>query len=262
MWIREELKIRGKSCFMKNYWPAVAVVVILLIAGGDLFKINVNITDIKDSIENIGHAGHGGIGVRNMLFGNLFGVFMAGIASIFGIIGILFSIFVKNVLEVGSNRFFMENRERRVDIISILYGFKNGGYGNIVTAMFLRNLFIRLWTLLFIVPGIIKSYEYRMVAYILSENPNMPYQRAFELSRQMMDGQKMDAFVLDLSFIGWHILSGLTCGMLGIFYVEPYYQATNAELYAVLRAHAFYTGALTSMELPGYGDADYDYIRR
>ncbi|MFR5556791.1 MAG: DUF975 family protein [Coprococcus sp.] len=77
--------------------------------------------------------------------------------------------------------------------------------------MFFRDLFILLWTLLLIVPGIIKSYSYRLVPYILSENPHMDRKRALELSQQMMDGHKMEAFVLELSFFGWFLLSALTC---------------------------------------------------
>ena len=75
--------------------------------------------------------------------------------------------------------------------------------------MFLKGLFQGLWSLLFVIPGIIKSYEYRMIPYILSENPNISRKRAFEISKQMMKGNKWDTFVLDLSFIGWQILSGI-----------------------------------------------------
>ena len=85
----------------------------------------------------------------------------------------------------------------------ILDGFRSGHYGNIVLTMFLRDLYIVLWTLLFIVPGIVKSYEYMMVPYILAENPGMDQKEVFQISREMMNGQKWNAFVLDLSFIGW-----------------------------------------------------------
>ena len=89
--------------------------------------------------------------------------------------------------------------------------------------------------MLFVIPGIIKHYSYRLVPYILSESPDMDTEEAFRLSMEMMDGNKWDAFVLDLSFLGWEILSGITMGILGLFYVHPYRACTNAELYAVLR---------------------------
>jgi uncharacterized membrane protein len=114
-------------------------------------------------------------------------------------------------------------------------GFQDG-WGNVVLVMFLKNLFLMLWTLLFIIPGIVKIYSYRMVPYILKEHPELSGTKAITLSRQMMNGHKWNAFVLDLSFIGWIILSALTLGILHIFYVGPYIQATDAELYEALKA--------------------------
>ena len=101
--------------------------------------------------------------------------------------------------------------------------------------MFFYSLYITLWTLLFIIPGIIKGYEYRMIPYILAENPTISTKEAFALSKQMMDGEKLNAWILDLSFIGWNILSAFTCCILAIFYVAPYQNLTNAQLYSVLK---------------------------
>ena len=81
----------------------------------------------------------------------------------------------------------------------------------------LRGLKTFLWGLLLVIPGIIKSYEYRMIPYILSENPGMDTKRAFQLSAEMMYGQKWNAFVLDLSFILWLILGAITCGLVNVF---------------------------------------------
>ena len=100
--------------------------------------------------------------------------------------------------------------------------------------MFCKNLFTALWSLLFIIPGIIKSYEYRMVPYLLAENPDMDMHEAFERSKNMMMGNKFDTFVLDISFIGWRFLSALTANILDIFYVNPYVFLTDAELYVKL----------------------------
>lgn len=169
MWVREELKARGKSCFLKNYWPAVAVSVILLIISGDLFNVNVDLGDLTGNVEHIGEGFRNGMGISaSGIFSmfsirSLFSMMMAGVAGLIGILGIVFTVFVKNVVEVGANRFYMENRERRADVISILYGFKSGGYSNVVLGMFLRDLYVFLWSLLLVIPGIIKSYEYRMV---------------------------------------------------------------------------------------------------
>lgn len=105
---------------------------------------------------------------------------------------------------------------------------------NVVKIMFCRGLFTLLWSLLFIIPGIIKAYEYRMIPYLLAENPDMDMSEAFARSKEMMMGNKWEAFVLDLSFIGWYFLSAFTCGILSIFYVKPYVQLTNTELYVAL----------------------------
>ena len=96
-------------------------------------------------------------------------------------------------------------------------------------------LFEILWSLLLVIPGIIKAYEYRMIPYILGDNPNIDREEAFALSNMMMQGNKGKAFVLDLSFLGWYILNGMTLGILGIFYVNPYVNQTNAALYLKLK---------------------------
>ena len=101
--------------------------------------------------------------------------------------------------------------------------------------MFFRDLYTFLWGLLFVIPGIIKGYSYRMVPYILTEHPDMEPEEAIRLSQQMMNGNKWAAFVLDLSFIGWELLSAATFGLLGIFYVNPYKYATDTELYIALK---------------------------
>ena len=108
--------------------------------------------------------------------------------------------------------------------------------------MFLMNLYITLWSLLFLIPGIIKMYEYLMVPYILADNPGMDRKEAFAISKRMMTGEKWNAFILQLSFLGWIFLSMFTCGLLGIFYVSPYMEATMAELYAYNKGKAFHEG--------------------
>lgn len=114
--------------------------------------------------------------------------------------------------------------------------FRSGNYGNIVKTMFLRDLYLVLWTLLFIIPGVVKSYEYKMIPYLLAEYPDMSTKEVFAKSREMMNGQKMDTFILDLSFIPWSVLSSITAGIAGLFYVSPYKDATYAELYDTLAA--------------------------
>ena len=104
-----------------------------------------------------------------------------------------------------------------------------------MVTLVLRDVFTFLWSCLFVIPGIIKMYEYRMIPYIISENPDISYSEAFKASREMMMGNKWKAFVFDLSFIGWYLLNALTCGILGIFFVNPYYYASDANLYRAIK---------------------------
>ena len=179
--------------------------------------------------------------------GNLFNVGMitgllAGIATVVILIVLVAKVFVGNLLKMGGYRFFILNQTVQPGIGTLLDGFRSGHYVNIVLTMFLRDLFTTLWSLLLVVPGIVKHYEYLMVPYIIAENPAMDYKEAFQISKQMMDGEKMEAFIMDLSFLGWYLLSAVTCGLLAIFYVNPYVQASFAEMYTFNKQKAYQEG--------------------
>ena len=179
--------------------------------------------------------------------GNLFNVGMitgllAGIATVVILIVLVAKVFVGNLLKMGGYRFFILNQTAQPGIGTLLDGFRSGHYVNIVLAMFLRDLFTALWSLLLVVPGIVKHYEYLMVPYIIAENPEMDYKEAFQISKQMMDGEKMEAFIMDLSFLGWYLLSAVTCGLLAIFYANPYVQASFAEMYTFNKQKAYQEG--------------------
>lgn len=99
------------------------------------------------------------------------------------------------------------------------------GIGNRIALSALKTIYLMLWSLLFFIPGIIKSYSYALAEFISRENPEKTATECLDESKELMYGHKMDLFLFDLSFIGWHILSALTCGILYI-YVMPYmYQA-------------------------------------
>ena len=95
---------------------------------------------------------------------------------------------------------------------------------------FLMGLFTMLWSLLFYIPGLVKSYSYAMAPYILAENPDIGAREAINRSKKMMDGHKMDLFVLHLSFVGWSFLSVFTLGLLLIWLI-PYMGAAQANFY-------------------------------
>lgn len=195
-----------------------------LIDSDDPDSIPVGFTDFLIELRNT----IGGIGILALVVGGilLFIVLFIVIAAIHA--------FLFNPLEAGTARFFVRNLNDKAEIRELAYCYDHG-YLNVVKTVFLRDLYIVLWGLLLIIPGIIKSYEYRMVNYILAENPEMNTKEVFAMSRDMMRGNKWRAFVLDLSFLGWHLLSLITIGLAGIFYVFPYRNMTNAALYEFLR---------------------------
>ncbi len=268
MWSRKELKEKGRKTFSRNYWKTVLVSVILsLIIGsgsvGSSFASGFSdgfsdgISDAADTIsevddyddsdsdydyddyddeadysdEEIDEA-FGVPGPEVAAIAIFLIVFVIAFVLIMTIV-IVIDAFVVNPLEIGIRRFGIANLNTKAEVKEIGFGFDHN-YKNGVKAMFLKDLYTFLWSLLFVIPGIVKSYEYRMIPYLLADHPDMTYKQAFAESRRMMSGQKWRAFVLDLSFIGWDILSILTLGILSIFYVEPYRFMTNAALYEAL----------------------------
>ena len=150
------------------------------------------------------------------------------------LISLALDILIVNPLLMGTQKFFVVNLHDKAKVKHVAFAFDHN-YRNVVKTLFMRDLYVFLWSLLFVIPGIVKAYEYRMVPYLLAENPSMNFNEALVLSSKMMYGQKWKTFVLDLSFIGWNILSSMTFGLLGIFFVAPYQNMTNAALYEALR---------------------------
>lgn len=260
MWTRALLKQNGMIAFKRNYWTCVGVSVIAAFLGGSMAGggLNFNFNGGNSSSTDLSSGG-GMMPGSNLFAGGIsaYLLLVLAIAALVGtIIGLAVSILVSNVVMVGCNRYFLENREHKTNVSQVFYGFQDGRYSPTVWVMFLRTLYILGWTLLFVIPGIVKSYSYMLVPYILAEDAYIDRKRVFELSSQMMYGHKMEAFVLSLSFIGWHLLGALTFGMVDIFYTNPYINATFAEFYSALKAEALQKGILQAGELPGVGTVE------
>lgn len=151
------------------------------------------------------------------------------------VVAFAFTVLIADPLIVGGKKYFLQVRKNsNAPIETVKEVFQKEHWFHIVIIMFLRNIYTALWYLT-IVGGIIKTYEYRMIPYILAENPKINRKEAFALSKQMMKGNKWKTFILDLSFFGWNFLSVLTFGILSILYVNPYNAATMAELYVALK---------------------------
>ena len=227
---RGELKRRGSFRFRANYWHAVLVALVYFLLNGGAVTIsrrfNTTTTTTNSSFSYNASYSLADDPTIKWIIGLALGVVLIAVA-----IGFTFAIFVINPINVGVQTFFLRNSSGEAEGFHLGDGFKYN-YLNVVKTMFFMNLWILLWTLLFIVPGIIKSYSYRLVPYILAENPDIDTNEALMRSEQLMRGNKWETFIYDLSFIGWYILGIFF--LVSVFWVQPYKLSCDAELYRLL----------------------------
>lgn len=238
LWNTALFKSNAKANFSQSYWPFVGVSVLLTLLSGNLatFRIQYYVEDFHPWADP-----YYSLAAIPALW--IFSLALPAIPVI--------HLLVTNPYEVGACRFFLDNNgEQRAPFSTVGMGFQRN-YGNVVLTQFLRYLFIFLWSLLFLIPGIIRAYAYFAVPYILAENPDLDHKRVLQLSMEMTYGHKVDIFCTQLSFFFWALLSAITMNIVGIFYVEPYYQATKAEMYRYLRFEALQRGIVSPGELPG-----------
>ncbi len=237
---RKALKIKGQEALQNNYWKTCFMTGLMLILSyGTVFTA---ITDfvqgapaaIRDIYNNIMHMGRGfDMQVIAVMIILAFGVLL--LSTIFKI---CVDIFVKDPVEVGVRLFMKKGQDPDTlgMIADVAYSFDHE-YKNIVKCMLLVRIAEFLWGILLIIPGVIKSYEYRLVPYLLSEHSEITPIDVMKKSTEMMQGYKKEAFLLDLSFVPWHIAGILTLGVLEVFYVEPYRALTNAAFYEKIRSN-------------------------
>ena len=249
---RSELKFRAKNVLATKYWPFFFVSLLEYIALGFVgFNFNSN------SINSIRNAA--------LL------ILLIGSASI---LGLLINIFFVNPFRVGLCKFMVFNSENQYTDYSPLWNIFKENYLQVVKTTFIRDVFLVLWSLPYILgmgicsafaavmsshPGFVlsifalglfllglilsigglvlmlyKTYSYYMTDYIIAENPYISSREAISASKDMMYGVKVFAFLLQLSFIGWFLLGLLLCGI-GTLFVLPYQNATMAQFYMQLR---------------------------
>lgn len=251
MWNRANLKANAKVAFKRNYWICVLAALILGIASGsgsgsigsqvsqstetiisgEDNHIDMDSEDILDEILPHGEIiSNGGIAITTIL---------VVVILVVLVLGLTIQFFLFGPLEIGCANFFKANAYEKAELNKLTIAFQKDHYMKMAATMFLKNLYTALWMLLLIIPGVIKAYEYRMIPYILTDCPDIPRQEAFRISKEMMMGNKMEAFILDMSFLGWAFLAAITCGIAGVFYVNPYVAATDAELFIAIREEYF-----------------------
>lgn len=221
---RIRIKENGKLHYQNNKWQNVLVILInTLIVGGVQVVVNLS-------------------GDNWVL------------ALFMSLVSIAVSLLVVNVITMGTMTWFHRAiKTEGLNMEEMFWPFKED-YGGNVLMMFLISLYTALWSMLFVVPGIVKGYSYSLAMYIKSENPNIPASKAIELSTRMTNGHKMDLFVLDMSFIGWAILSAFTLNILGILYVIPYQYASKAFAYEEIKEEALANQIVSEAELYGYAN--------
>lgn len=153
---------------------------------------------------------------------------------IFSFIG---KIFIFNPITIGYKRFFLkgnENIKSDLKFNTLFSSFKDGTWNSIGVKILIKNIYLALWSLLFVIPGIYKYYQYFYVEYILADNPDLSISEAIAISKLMTQDDKVNIWILGLSFIGWELLSSIVLG-LGFIILNPYKEATYANLYLTVK---------------------------
>ena len=159
--------------------------------------------------------------------------FLTAAAAGAGILGLI-RLILGGAISMGHIRFHLKLLKKQQagigDVFSRLKYFFKGFWMN-----FVRGLYVFLWSLLLVIPGIVKAFSYAMTPYILAENPDYSVSKAIKKSRKLMNGNKWRLFCLNLSFLGWHILAALTMGV-GYLVLNPYIESANAAFYRQIKA--------------------------
>ncbi|MBR5479174.1 MAG: DUF975 family protein [Clostridia bacterium] len=222
----KELRVKAWNSLKGKYWMAFIAVIVAGIIGS---VSNGFITFGQNLSEVLGMVDPSEMDSTMMAGAMLLNV----VVIVSAIIGLIVGIFVTNAVTVGLCNYFIKNTDSKPSLKDVFSGFKVK-YGRNIGTLLLVGIKTVLWTILFIIPGIIKSYEYAIIPYILADDPEISSKDAFAKAKQMMKGNKWRLFKLEFSFIGWFLLCILTLG-LGTFFLMPYINAANAEFYAELK---------------------------
>ena len=222
----KELRAKAWNSLNGKYWMAFAVVLVtgLIASVGNAFvSFGQELSAVLGMVDPSEMD-------STMIAGALV---LSGVVIISAILGALFSLFVTNAITVGVSNYFIKNTDSKPSFGDAFSGFKVK-YGRNIGTLLLVGIKTVLWTLLFIIPGIIKVYEYSIIPYILADDPEISSKDAFKKAKQMMNGNKWRLFKLEFSFIGWTLLCVLTLGI-GTFFLIPYVNAAAAEFYVELK---------------------------
>ena len=211
-------------------------------SGGPEVKLNIDASGANASFEFAGQTifSTGG-GLDSEI-----GAFLVGSAIYITIAAIVMAVVyfvLGSIISVGYARFNLDLVDRGEPGFETLFGYFSY-WKTTAIARLLQSVYILLWSLLFIIPGIIATYSYAMTEFILAENPDLTASEAIARSKEMMSGNRWRLICLHFSFVGWDILSSLTLGI-GNLWLRPYKQAANAAFYR---------------EITGFGATSFEYV--
>ena len=215
----KELRAIARENLQGNWGISVGVALVAALLGGMVTGSgNISFQFNENTVRNLPPAFWG---------------FLLPFVSVVGLLGLAMFI-IGGVVELGYAKFLLKQHDKKELVFADLFSqFERFGTG--FAQRFLRTLYTALWTLLFVVPGIIKSLSYAMTPFILEDHPELTASEAINRSKKLMDGHKMDLFILSLTFIGWDILSALTFGI-GFLFLNPYRNAAYAAFYRNISA--------------------------
>lgn len=223
----KELRVKAWKSLKGKYWKAFLVVLVL----GVLVSIGTGLVSYAQSMTDLVSMADPSQLDSTMQLG---AVVITVAALVLCIVGLLISIFVGNAATVGMSYYFIKNTDSKPSFADAFHGFKVKYRRNVGT-LFVAAIKLVLWSILLVIPGIIKSYEYAIIPYILADDAEISSKDAFKKARAMMKGNKWRLFKLNFSFIGWYLLCILTLGI-GTFFLLPYINAATAEFYAELKS--------------------------
>lgn len=218
---------------LRSKWGLAIIVTLIASMLGGAFNVSINISninqeEIRDFFTQVQNYNYAALieTVRN---------FSPAAMSIgwavlkIGLVSSLISLSISGIIMLGRVRFFLsllKKENARFDqLFSFFAYWKKAVLLNLYT-----TILIYLWSLLFVIPGIVAAYRYSMAPYIMAENPTISAKQAVEESKKLMSGKKASLFVLHLSFIGWWILSALSFGI-GFIWLIPYMYASETAFY-------------------------------
>lgn len=208
-----EYRLRARQNLTGNWGISIAVALVASLLGvNSSFSIDLDVEDLQAL-------------VQVPWLTRLLVIYLA-YASVSSIVAFV----IGGPVELGKCSFFLAQHDGEKPRFSTLFVHFSNNFGGGFALRLLSGLFTALWSLLFVIPGIVKAYSYSMAPYIMSEHPEWGASECITKSRELMYGHKFDLFLLDLSFLGWRLLCLLTLGI-GSIFLNPYVSASYAAFY-------------------------------